>query len=75
MSFTGHVIYPTWPRIVIARAFTILTVLIALLEFDKINGLHGDQYRNVVKLIVIISHNNKDHLISGIYHCLSGNIL
>ena len=56
MSFTGHVKYPTWPIIVIAIAITIFTVLIALLEFDKINELHGDQYRNVVKLIIIISH-------------------
>ena len=33
-----------------------ITVLIALLEIDKINGLHGDEYWNVVKLIIIISH-------------------
>ena len=71
MSFTNHVKHPILPRIVIFSntAITMITVFIALLEFDKINGLYGDGYRNVVKLIIITS------LFSSIDHCHSGNIL
>ena len=59
MSFTGHVVnHHIWPRTVIFSniAITIITVLITLLEFDKINGLSGDEHRNVIKLVIITSH-------------------